>query len=58
VKGGAQSIVEGQGPDRHLLIEFPNREQAMAWYNSPEYREILPVALRSSDRDLVIVEGI
>ncbi|MCV2881239.1 DUF1330 domain-containing protein [Actibacterium sp. XHP0104] len=58
VKGGAQSIVEGQGPDRHVLIEFPSREQALAWYNSPEYRKILPVALRSSERDLVIVEGI
>ncbi|MDP5334457.1 MAG: DUF1330 domain-containing protein, partial [Paracoccaceae bacterium] len=37
---------------------FPTREQALAWYNSPEYQAILPIALRSSRRDLVIVDGI
>ena len=58
VKGGAQSFVEGDGPDRHVIIAFPSREQALAWYESPEYQEILPIALRSSRRDIVIVEGI
>lgn len=57
-KGGAQEIIEGSGPSRHVLIEFPTSEMAKAWYNSPEYQEILPIALRASDRDIVIVEGI
>ncbi len=57
-KGGAQQFVEGDGPGRHILIEFPTREQALAWYNSPEYQTILPIALRSSRRDVVIVDGI
>ena len=50
--------VEGSGPDRHVVISFPAREQALAWYHSPEYQAILPIALRSSTRDLVIVDGI
>ncbi|HKL44944.1 MAG TPA: DUF1330 domain-containing protein [Roseovarius sp.] len=58
VKGGEQSFVEGDGPGRHVIIAFPSREQALAWYQSPEYRDILPIALRSSQRDIVIVEGI
>ncbi|MDX5402129.1 MAG: DUF1330 domain-containing protein [Rhodobacterales bacterium] len=58
VKGGPMTQVEGSGPDRHVVISFPTREQALEWYHSPEYQAILPIALRSSKRDLVIVDGI
>lgn len=57
VKGGAQTFVEGSGPDRHVVIEFPDADKAQAWYTSPDYQEILPIALRASERDIVIVEG-
>ena len=57
VKGGAMTRLEGQGPDRHVVVEFPDRAAAEAWYASPEYRAILPIALRASRRDLVIVDG-
>jgi uncharacterized protein (DUF1330 family) len=58
VKGGPMAQLEGSGPARHVVIEFPDRATAEAWYASPEYRAILPVALRASRRDLVIVEGV
>lgn len=58
VKGGAQTVVEGNCPDRHVIIEFPDRQAALDWYNSDEYRRILPLALSSSSRDLVIVDGV
>ncbi len=57
VKAGAFEQVEGSGPDRHVVIEFPDRDTARRFYDSPEYREILPIALENSERDLVIVEG-
>ncbi len=57
VKGGPMRQLEGDGPERHVVVEFPDRATAEAWYASPEYQEILPIALRSSRRDLVIVEG-
>ncbi len=57
VKAGAFEQVEGTGPDRHVVIEFPDRDAARRFYDSPEYREILPIALENSERDLVIVEG-
>lgn len=58
VKGGAQEVLEGNAPDRHVIVQFPTKEAAMAWYNSPGYQEILPIALRSSNRDFVLVEGV
>lgn len=57
VKGGRQTQVEGLSPDRQVVIEFPDHETALAWYNSPAYQRILPIALSSSERDIVIVDG-
>jgi uncharacterized protein (DUF1330 family) len=60
VKGGAMTQLEGEGegPSRHAVIEFPDRATAEAFYASDAYQAILPIALRSSRRDLVIVEGV
>lgn len=58
VKGGAQTVLEGNCPDRHVIIEFPDHETALAWYNSDAYRRILPIALSSSERDIVVVDGL
>ncbi|EIE48743.1 hypothetical protein AL036_19220 [Salipiger aestuarii] len=57
VKGGAQTVVEGDASARQVVVEFPDVETARAWYDSPGYQAILPIALRASKRDLVIVEG-
>ncbi len=57
VKAGAFEQLEGSGPDRHVVIEMPDMETARAFYNSPQYQAILPIALENSERDLVIVEG-
>ena len=57
-KGGYQTQLEGLSPERHVLIRFPDRDAAMSWYNSPEYQRILPIALSSSSRDIVIVDGL
>ncbi|WP_297772167.1 DUF1330 domain-containing protein [uncultured Roseovarius sp.] len=58
VKGGSQDVLEGNCPERHVIIEFPSREAALEWYNSDAYRRILPIALSSSERDIVVVDGI
>ena len=57
VKGGLQTVIEGEAPSRHVVIQFPDRETAETWYHSDEYQAILPIALRSSERTIVIVEG-
>ncbi|QEW26835.1 hypothetical protein RIdsm_02641 [Roseovarius indicus] len=58
MKGGAQEGLEGNCPDRHVIIEFPDRATALDWYNSDAYQRILPIALSSSERDIVVVDGI
>lgn len=57
VKGGPMTQLEGAGPDRHVVIAFPDRAAAEAFYNAPAYQAILPIARRAARRDLVIVEG-
>lgn len=57
VKAGAFEQLEGNGPDRHVVIEMPDMATARRFYNSPEYQSILPIALNNSIRDMVIVEG-
>jgi uncharacterized protein (DUF1330 family) len=58
VKGGPQEVIEGEAPSRHVIVEFPSRAAAERWFNSPEYQRVLPIALRASTRDVVIVEGV
>lgn len=32
-------VIEGQtGHDRLVILRFPDRDEAMRWYNSPEYQ--------------------
>ena len=58
VRGGALSVLEGEWPlPRLVVIEFPSRAAADAWYKSPEYQKLLPLRLKSSVGNLVIVDG-
>lgn len=57
VKGGPQEVIEGTAADRHVVIEFPDRQTALDWYRSEAYQRILPIALSSSERDIVVVDG-
>ncbi|MGE4609904.1 MAG: DUF1330 domain-containing protein [Paracoccaceae bacterium] len=57
VKAGAFEQIEGSGPDRHVVIEMPDVATAKAFYASEVYQAILPIALKNSNRDFVIVEG-
>ena len=59
VRGGAQHHLEpGWDLHRTVLLEFPSVEAARAWYDSPDYRKVLPIRLRSSRSRLVILEGL
>ncbi|MEM8868753.1 MAG: DUF1330 domain-containing protein [Pseudomonadota bacterium] len=58
VKGGPMKQLEGDGPDRHVVVRFDTMAAAEAWYASDAYQKILPIALSNSHRDIVLVEGI
>ena len=58
VRGGVLEVREGEWqPERLVVIEFPSIEHARAWYDSPEYQEIVGLRTRNSQTDFVLVEG-
>jgi uncharacterized protein (DUF1330 family) len=59
VRGGMATTLDGQASDaRHVVIEFPSREQAQAWYDSVEYQSILPLRLNNSTGNVALVDGL
>jgi uncharacterized protein (DUF1330 family) len=38
-----------------VIVAYPNYAAAKAWYDSPEYREIIPIRKRAIDANIVIV---
>ena len=49
-----------EGPVTHprtVILEFPSRDALHAWYDSPEYQEVLPLRLNSVAGTLIVAEG-
>ncbi|CAA9474093.1 MAG: hypothetical protein AVDCRST_MAG65-983 [uncultured Solirubrobacteraceae bacterium] len=58
VRGGAHEVLEGGWePGRLVIMEFPDRGAARAWYDSPEYVELRKQRQANGETDLVMVEG-
>jgi uncharacterized protein (DUF1330 family) len=52
-------VVEGSTElPRTIVIRFASRADAMAWYDSPAYRAVLPLRLEATDGYVVLVDGI
>jgi uncharacterized protein (DUF1330 family) len=52
-------VVEGEvGYPRTVILEFETKEAFSAWYDSPEYQEILPLRLESTPGTLIVVNGL
>jgi uncharacterized protein (DUF1330 family) len=58
VHGGPVDVLEGSWPGTLVVLEFPVREAAHAWYHSAAYQKILPLRTRHIDGDVVIIEGV
>ena len=53
------SLLERKWPaTRTVLIEFPSKEEALAWYESQEYQSLAKHRFAASSADIVIVSGI
>ena len=51
-------IIEGTTDHpRTVIVEFSSRDAFHAWYNSPEYQEILPLRLDSTPGTFILVDG-
>lgn len=59
VRGGDVTHVEpGWDLHRFVILEFPSVERAQGWYCSEEYRNVLPLRLKSAKSRLSIVQGL
>jgi uncharacterized protein (DUF1330 family) len=57
VRGGEREVTEGKFRNRTVVLEFPSYEAALACYRSPDYQAAKTIRDRTSQADLVIVEG-
>ena len=57
VRAGRHESPEGPTGNRHVVVEFPSYEAALACYNSPGYQEALKHRLAASTGRVVIAEG-
>ncbi|MFI9024458.1 DUF1330 domain-containing protein [Streptomyces sp. NPDC053560] len=58
VHGTTVEVREGSWPGHLVVIEFPDLEQAHAWYESPAYQELIPLRTRHIEADIVLVPGV
>jgi uncharacterized protein (DUF1330 family) len=58
VRGGDQIELEGGPYERTVLVEFNSMNEAKICYDSDEYQRALQYSLNSSNRHVVLVEGI
>ena len=57
-RGGRFEVMEGSVKARNVIAVFPSMEDALACYHSDMYGEALKHSKASSDRDVVILEGV
>lgn len=68
VRGGKESpgfpsasryeVTHGLLKDRHVILEFPSYEDALACYKSPEYQEVAKFRDLGGDVDVIVIEGL
>ena len=58
VHGDEPEQVEGTWQGQVIVIAFPRREQANAWYWSADYQKILPLRLANTVGETILVDGV
>jgi uncharacterized protein (DUF1330 family) len=57
-RAGRYRQLEGKERARNVVAVFPTFEAACACYDSPRYQEACVFAKQSSERELMVVEGV
>jgi uncharacterized protein (DUF1330 family) len=59
VRGGETRLLEGEPqPNRLAVLEFESAERAVEWYESEDYRQLIPIRQAASEFRLVLVKGV
>ena len=54
---GKLTAIEGNVPQRFVIIAFDSLEKARAWYDSPEYQPLLAIRKKTATTTMFIAEG-
>lgn len=58
-RGGLTKVLEGDWqPHRLVIVEFPDMDSLMAWYNSPEYARLKAIRERCATTRIMALEGV
>jgi uncharacterized protein (DUF1330 family) len=58
IRGGKTEVLEGDWiPKRIVVLEFPTTERAKEWLNCEEYREPRKMRHRTSNTNMILVDG-
>ena len=55
---GPLEVLEGDSAEGVVLIEFPDKAAARAWYDSPAYQEAKEHRLKGADYRVILAEGL
>ena len=58
VRGGDVDALEGDPPGRTVVLEFPTREAAAAWYHGAAYREARAMREGAARARMYVVDGV
>jgi uncharacterized protein (DUF1330 family) len=58
-RGGQVTTLEGDwSPSRLVILEFESVEQAVAWWNSPEYHDAKQLRHQTARSQMIVVPGV
>lgn len=57
VRGGQCEVPEGEVFERHIVIEFPSYQQALAAYHDSDYQVVADIRRRTAESTMIVVEG-
>ena len=55
--GRIEALEGGWSPERVVIVEFPSMEQALKWYRSADYAELIELREKSSRFRMIALEG-
>lgn len=58
-RGGKIDVLEGTwSPKRVVICEFESLQRAREWYDSPEYKPAMDIRQKTSDANIIVVDGL
>jgi uncharacterized protein (DUF1330 family) len=57
-KSGSHEMLEGDMPTRVVIVEFPSKAAARAWYNDPDYQPLIPDRHAVTKSTMILIDGV